>query len=292
MRPETYQLFALVCESILDEASTSLSMVQSRPGGKQVVQKLHQEKGLAHDQSYREIPKISWSELKDTRHGAWVIVNGSKGTGAIRASGGSYEAMASAGGEVQTFRNDRGGNILDFLKGIIGNFRSFHVGSDTGAVKNVKQKRASLNATQGPKAVSNDTLVEKFKPLWLRAMTAAQADIKGMVVNMIKNDAYEKAERKLGMLKKLDNAILSLDSGELEDAPDFVRAAVQTAVLMSASHYYPEETGEIQRQRWGSGGYEATGYYGPRKLLADIANGDTKKLGTILAFFKRSLISG
>ena len=287
MKLETCQIFASLCESLLDEASTSLSM-----GGKEVIQQLHKEKGLAHDQAYREIPKISWSELKDTRHGAWVIVNGSKGTGAIRAQGGSYEAMASSGGEVQSFRNDRGGNILDFLKGIIGSFRSFHVGSDTGAVKNVKSKREKLAATTGPAQVSNDTIVEKFKPLWLKAMTAAQADIKGMVVNMIKNDAYEKAEKKIGMLRRLDNAILDLDGGELTDAPDFVRSAVQTAVLMAASHYYPEETGEIRRQRWGGGGYEATGYDGPRKLLADISNGDTKKLGTILAFFKRSLISG
>ena len=199
--------------------------------------------------------------------------------------------MASAGGEVQTFRNDRGGNILDFLKGIIGSFRSFHVGADTGAVKNVKQKRAALNVKQGPKPVSNDTLVQKFKPLWLRAMTAAQADIKGMVVNMIKNDAYEKAKQKISVLENLEDAADRIETGDT-DTPGFLNTAIKNAIIMSASHYYPDQTGEISKERYGGRGLMSASSEGQRMLLSDISKGDQKKLGTVLAFFKRSLITG
>lgn len=288
MKLETCQVFAQLCEAYLLEASSSLSLVTNKPGGKEVIQSLHKNHGLSHQQQYRSIPKISWSELKDASNGSWVVIRGDKGVGAIKATGGSYKALASAGGEVQEFSNDRGGNILDFLKGVIGQLREFHVGRDSGEVKNLKKKRAALQTKTGPAAVNRETLVKKFKPLWLRAMQAAQADIKGMAANMIKNDAFEKAKKKIVQLEKLENAISALEMGDLDTAPEFLESAVQIGILMAASHYYPEETGEIRKTY---NGYEATGFEGPRKLLSDISSGDTKKLGTVLAFFKRSLIA-
>jgi hypothetical protein len=59
---------------------------------------------------------------------------------------------------------------------------------------------------------------------------------------------------------------------------------------MAASHYYPEQTGNISKDYGGS--YTAQNNEGPRQLLQDISQGDTKKLGTVLGFFKRALISG
>jgi hypothetical protein len=61
---------------------------------------------------------------------------------------------------------------------------------------------------------------------------------------------------------------------------------------MTASHYYPETTGNLDRSRYGSSGVSAQFNEGPAQLLKDIAGGDQKKLGTVLSFFKRSLISG
>ena len=292
MKPETYKLFAQLCETFLPEVSTSLNLIKGHPGGNEVVKNLHAEKGLGHAQSYNEVPKISWNDLKDSYRGAWVIIQGQKGTGAIRASRGSYEAMASTGGEVESFRNDRGGNILDFLKERIGKMTKFYVGKDTGKTGELKSTRAERNKVAGPAVVNQDSLVKKFKPLWVRAITAAIADSKGHVANMIKNDAFEKAKKKLNRIESLQEALESLEAGTLDDAPGFIKTAVNTAIMMSASHYYPDETGEIQRGRWGDSGYNAQREEGPRRLLSDIAAGDTKKLGTILAFFKRALISG
>ena len=58
---------------------------------------------------------------------------------------------------------------------------------------------------------------------------------------------------------------------------------------MAASHYYPDQTGEISRAY---NGYTVDNRKGTTLILADISNGDQKKLGTVLAFFKRNLISG
>ena len=52
------------------------------------------------------------------------------------------------------------------------------------------------------------------------------------------------------------------------------------------------ETGEITRGRYGDPGLQAERQEGVQHLLKDIANGDQQKLGTVLGFFKRTLITG
>jgi len=292
MKPESYKIFAQLLEGYVNEASTSLSLIVDNPGGKEVVSKLHKDMKLAHDQDYRQVDKISWSDLKDSYRGAWVIIQGAKGTGAIKASGGntgSYEAVASAGGEPRVLKDSRGGNVLDFLKGEIGSLRKFYVGKNTTTVSDKQKKRASAQQGAEGQAVSVESLTKKFKPLWVRAITSAIADIKGHIANQIKNDAFEKAERKLNQVKLLQNAIESLEAGS-EDTPSSVTTAINSAVLMAASHHYPEQTGSITKAY--SRGFQAQHSEGPAQLLKDISAGDQKKLGTVLAFFKRTLISG
>ena len=59
---------------------------------------------------------------------------------------------------------------------------------------------------------------------------------------------------------------------------------------MAAAHYYPDTTGDITKSY--SRNYASAHQEGPQQLLKDISEGDTSKLGTILSFFKRALISG
>jgi hypothetical protein len=290
MNLETYQLFAQLLEGHINEASTAMNLIAANPGGKEVVQKLHKDMQLAHDLGYKKIDKIAWSDLKGSYRGAWVIIQGTTGTGAIKAnSNGTYEAVASTGGETRSVKDGRGGNIIDFLKGEIGKLQKFYTASNTTAVRDKQSKRA--DSQKGlDKTVTQDTLMKKFKPLWVRAINAAIADIKGHVANQIKNDAFEKAKRKLNYIETLQNGIEQLEAGS-QETPGFVQQAVNSAVLMTASHYYPETTGNIERSRYG-GGSSAQFSEGPAQLLKDISEGDTKKLGTVLSFFKRSLISG
>lgn len=288
MQNNGYTIFSQLLENYVDEASTSLSLISGNPGGSEVIKKLHKEMKLAHNQDYRSVEKISWSDLKEPYRGSWVIVVGSKGTGAIRSFRDNYDAVASTGGEVLTTTDGRGGNILDFLKSNIGKLQKFYVGRNTSAVSDKQQKRADQK--QGTeKVVNQEMLMKKFKPLWARAITAAIADIKGHVANMIKNDAFEKAKRKLNQVESLQNALEALEAGNM-DTPGSVKSAINIAVLMAASHHYPEQTGTITRGY--SSSYSAQRSEGPAQLLKDIADGDQKKLGTVLGFFKRALITG
>lgn len=293
MRIESMKLLAQLLEAYLPEDSSAMTMLSPLPGGSAVVQKLHRDLGLAHDQAYQEIDKISWSEIKDTRYGAWVLIKGEKGAGAIKADtrGNGYTSVAfdPATGEVETYSNDRGGNNIDFLKSKIGKLRAFYKGTSTGDLEKKKKNRAELSSKPAAGEITTDTLIARFRPLWLRAMTAAEADIKGMIATMIKNGAYDKARRKMDQASNLQNAIERLETGTLKDAPTFIKETVSLAIAMAAAHHYPEDTGEIRRDYRS---YTPQFREGPNKLLSDIANGDTAKLGTILAFFKRSLISG
>lgn len=296
MRQESYKLIARLFESVLQEDSTAMGVLGSIPGGQAVVKKLHQDMGLGHDLIYNEITKISWSELKETYKGAWVLIKGEKGAGAIRAKSGSYESVAvdPQTGVVDTFRDDRGGNNIDFLKSHIGKLRAFYVTKETGKAADVKRKRAELNKAVDPiKPITADTLIKRFQPVWALAISTAEADIKGMIVTMIKNGAYEKAQKKLKILKNLQDAVDSIEAGELANAdiaPTWLKGAVKNAVYMAAAHHYPEETGELRRDSY-SGLLDAQNSKGSKMILSDIAGGDTAKLGTVLGFFKRNLIT-
>jgi hypothetical protein len=291
MNPQTCQTFAQLLEGFVVEASSAMNVLAATPGGPEVVKHLHKSMSLAHDLGYTPIEKISWSEIKGRSYGTWVLIKGSNGTGAIKAGNDDYSVVASSGGEVKTFRNSKGGNVIDFLKGEIGKLQKFYVARGSRTVSDKQQKRASnKDGADGNKEVSRDTLVKKFRPLWVRAMTAAMADIKGHIANMIKNDAYGKAMKKLKYVESLQASLEELEAGG-EDTPEFIRNSVQIAIYMAASHYYPEQTGNITKSGWG-GGYSAQSEEGPRQLLKDISQGDTAKLGTILGFFKRALISG
>jgi len=290
MRPESYQLFAQLLEGHLLEASSAMNMLATKPGGPEVVKHLHQSMKLAHDLGYSPIDKISWSELKGSSYGKWVLIQGATGTGAIKAINDRYEAVASVGGEVKQFRDSKGGNVLDFLKGEIGKLQKFYTARGSRAVDDKQKKRAEFKQGAGAQEVNRETLVKKFKPLWVRAMTAAIADIKGHVANMIKNDAFAKASKKLKYIESLQTSLEELEGGST-DTPEFISRAVQTAIYMAASYHYPDQTGNITKSGWG-GGYSAQSEEGPRLLLKDISSGDTKKLGTVLGFFKRTLISG
>ena len=289
MNLESHKIFAQLCEAYVNEASTAMNLIVGKPGGREVVQKLHKDMKLAHDLGYSPIDKILWSDLKNARNGAWVILQADSGSGAIRAVNDRYEAVASTGGEVKTFTDGKGGNILDFFKNEIGKPRKFFVAKNTRDVDTKQQKRKETQPSASSE-VTKDTIVKKFKPLWVRAMTAAIADIKGHVANMIKNDAFDKAKKKLNYLDSLYASLDELQAGAT-DTSEHVDRAVNMAVLMAASHHFPEQTGNIERSRWG-GGSSAQFSEGPQLLLKAISEGDTAKLGTVLGFFKKALITG
>jgi hypothetical protein len=165
MKLSTHRLFAQLCESVIAEASSSMPLVQQNPGGKEVIQTLHTGHHLAHDQKYNSVPQLSWSEIKGHYNGAWVIIIGTKGTAAIRSTGGTtgnYNIFASDGGEVQSTTKSNATETMAFLKNIIGKPTQFYVGEKNDNIphlKNVRKQRTASVATK----ITPEKLIEKFR---------------------------------------------------------------------------------------------------------------------------------
>ncbi len=289
MKPNTYRLFAQLCESIT-ESSTTMNLITGHPGGTQVVKQLHKDKDmrLVHNLEYQEVKQIRWSELKDMRGVGWVIMRCTNGTAAIRSYGG-YEALVSDGGETKSFDSSNGAQVMNFINSEVGKPTNFFVAVGNLSQindlrdKRLKQKPKSLQA----RYVSPEQLLKKFQPLFAKVVTAAIADIKGHVTTMIKNDAFHKVEKKLKRLKLLQDILTSLESN-ITPPDSMMINAIISAVMMTASYYYPEETGEITKTHYN---YRVERDKGMDKVLDDISNGDTNKLGTVLRFFKRALVT-
>lgn len=292
MRPERLRLFAQLAEGLMEVSSTS-EKLWNHPGAIQVMKYLHSEMKLAHDTHWEDLPRILWSEFKDTRTGKWVLIKGSKGTGAIKSMGnGTYLAVGSNGGGVQIKDETKGGRVEEFLKPIIGNRAPAMYSADQGtAVRDKQQTRARNSVPPASQQVSAETIVKKFKPMWKKAIVQASADIQGFVMNQVKNGAFEKAQKKLRHLQELRKLMDDLDEGN--EAPEMIKKAVGSAIALASAHFYPEETGELTKGYGGYGGtygLKAEKPEGTKKLLADLSGGDTNKMGVILGFFKRSLL--
>lgn len=304
MKPQTYKLFAQLCESVLQEATTLSTILPGEPAANKLITTLHRRFQLPHDQEYQPTDNISWSAINDTSKGAWVIIKFANGIGAIKAlaSKNGYQVVGVPNESLE-FTNDeftKGGDAINFFKELgLGKIQQLFVGTDTGEQARKVTKRATTRS-QMEKLKTTDvgTLTMKFKPLWAKAINAAMADIKGMAVTMIQNDALRKAQAKIEKLGELQSILDAIESGELDTRQDiytsknkieYLKKLVANSVILTAAHFYPEETGEVTRSY---GGYSGSRYDGNRKVLADIAAGDQKKLGTVLAFFKRQLISG
>lgn len=287
MSQKIYHWFTKLCESYIQEDSTTIDLVGKYPGGEKIAKLMHRELGLSHDQQYKQVPKITWSTIKSsyTRNLHWILVQGSNSIGAVRGTRDGYEVWAynTQRKTPDHIYTNSGGEVLAFLKERIGRIEKFYLGADTGEYdKKIKQRQ--LTRLNKDKTVEVDTILEKLRPLWVKSIDAAIADVKGMATNMIKNNAIGKAQKKLSQALNLQKALDKIENGE---SSEFIHERVAFAILMAASYYYPEKTGEITKSYRG---YSVESSEGRNQLLNDIASGDYNKLGTVLAFLRKGLI--
>lgn len=304
MKANTYKQFSNLCESIINEVSTLKTIMGSDPAANKLISTLHRRFQLPHNQQYQPTDNISWSAINDTSKGAWVIIKFANGVGAIKAlaSKNGYEVVGVPEESLEASNDEftKGGDAINFFKQLgLGKVQQLFVGTDTGERASKEDQRRRLrHSLEKATTVDTERILMKFKPLWARAITAAIADIKGMAITMIQNDALRKATNKLERINELQSVLDAMEMGEMganqdrytrNTKMDWLKKQVGNSIVLTAAHYYPEETGEITRSY---SGYASSLYSGNRQVLADIAAGDQKKLSTVLAFFKRQLISG
>ena len=284
--------FAEACctpEPMLREDSSTMALLRNVPGAAQLVSNLHREHELFHLQDYTPLRpnQVKWSEVKDGAQ--WVIFGGPSGSAAVKGRNDGYSVWLSIlGSGPEKHYSSHGGRTLELIKATVGGITSVFVSrGPTGQVAGLKRSRKTAKAPTGRQLgqpITIPQLAERFKPLLAKFVTAAEADMRGMVNNMIKSGAYQKAQAKMNYIDTLHDSREQLEDGEISS---HIMAAFKTAVIFSAAHYYPDMTGELRK---GYRSYEASKADAQRQLLADIGQGDNKKLLSVLGYFQRFLV--
>lgn len=316
-----YYLFSVLCENItIDEASEVIKALKNVPGAKDIGRFIHKEFKIPHDYKFFPTDKIELGKQDryDYASGRWYIIAGTKGSAGLQYANNSKEyklVVKRPSDERYSIDNyPSSGNDSDFMvitsksgKGIMSQMREligkpveyFHNKLDASIVGRKKVDRKNSKDVEKPLELSLDTYVtmmfNKFRPTFLRVLKNAEAEYRGLLNIQIKNQSYEKAQKKLEKLQKLDNLIKHLEVEGTKDLPEgwsnWLRACIGNALALTAGHYYPDETGDIETNRWGNREYQIPNE-ARQKVLNDIKNGDAKKLSTMLSYFKNQVLLG
>lgn len=252
---------------------------------------LHKNTRLPHDLAkYTKLDNdFKFSDLKnmiDNRghREYWIILLGQAGAACIMYDPGtgnwkSYISTLDEG--VIRITNSRITDIVRETKDVIGKIVARYQGEGPRSKIRIKK-----NSNTG-KSIDIDDIYQRFSPFIDNTINQAIADIRGMIITQIKNDAFEKAEKRLAKLKKLYSVLDMVDP----ERKNVIKPYLNAALAITASMYYPEMTGNIPTARPLASQIRPANDGGMYEVLNDINKGDMKKLGTILYYLRREMIA-
>ena len=286
MKKYTHQLIAMLCESIITEASTAIDIVKNNPesaSAKKVIQYLHQHEGLDHNQSFVEVEKgKSLSNLMNSV--GFLILVGERGAASIFKNK-SYQSSYSVvlGDPPTKLTSSRIDECQVWIKQAVGKINKIYFGRPTQLQISARADRASRSSgtnktiPRGSNAFSY--LVQKLQPLLIKLVEQAMADVKGVIYTLIDHGNLGRAREKIHQLQVLNDIKVSLLDGDYDESrlKQFIEAAYEHTV----DYYYGGE--QVNR-------YSDEMTQGSIDLINHIYHGDRAKLGTFLGFFKRALL--
>jgi hypothetical protein len=315
MQQKSLELFVNLLESVVLEDSTVLPVVQGNDAATQLVTALHKNGKLSHNAATVAQPQMTDKQLvallnKLTNETSTYMVILATSDKAVAMSVGRSDdkfTILAANGKLKTER--LGWYSQSYATAVKAKLKGLGINPTNVSAYVIKQPATYVTARRKTKnkltPVAQRTLqfkstddftkmlVTKFKPLWIRALEAAKADIKGYVSTQIKNNAYDLIQPKVERLAELEDALTDLELDPSMQSVRLIAHSVNNAIVMAAYHFYPEQSRTINRN-WNRSlnRYVPTTHKdGVTQLFDDIASGDMTKLSAVLAFFKRDLIS-
>jgi len=299
-------------DEILDEDSSISSAVRNSPYADVLIKNVHKALAIPANTTWKPEDKVSWTDVKRMSPN-FVLLAGSRGTAAIRWGGSQWEGMVASGSGVRTFRSGSIGEVVGDMKeglGIVmGYWTAVGVGererygrgassNSTGPVEKLRRDREDarkfVNPTvldpKAPHSQNMDAILVKLRPVFAKYIQHAIADVKGAIGMALKNDAYNKVKNKVEILERL-KAVQEELLDNKNALPEHIKTKLRPALYLTASYFYPEETGNFTLGT----SYRSTtldNLEGARKVVRDIANGDSKKLITLMNYLKQMLLHG
>lgn len=278
--------------------STLSKLIGTSAGGQGLVNALHKTYKLSNDAKFDPIDKISWSWFKANRDNFAILV-GATGSAGIKTDRNDMYIVVAVGedGQVHETRDSRGGNVLDFIKSVIGKTRKIYAARRAVEQEKIQKRQqqtpAPENATYNP-----DILLKKLRPMIAAYTEKAMASVEGVAIQMIKSGNYTGASKRLDRLQRLSSIVTSLDvedrskikwdTREIRSLSDVLDKAVKAA--------YGESNPEGLRQQtdW-RGRPSGVDVDSSEKFMAfanGLVRGDQKSLGTVMAYFKQMIAAG
>ena len=303
----------LLLESrVLTEASDVLNnpKIANHPGGRDVVMTAHVSPFvkfnaynivLGHNQKFIPVnlKNVKWSALRNV----WLLLFAQQGTALvyikhIDSSGGYnvYYVLTSDGESTNTNIFKSSAELSKYIRNNLGTISTNALLSpdDIGS-----EKRAQRTSAVMKREINNtrklQNLMMKFAPLYAKLLKKAYADLKGQIMTAIQNDRVKNVNiQRLGNLKKV---ISDLEDYDKDSIPNmflynqenplrvYIENATLMAIAMTASYYFPEQTGEI------SSNWRIENAEGMKRVLNKLNNNDADTLSMFLYFLKQSLVS-
>jgi len=273
----------------LTEASAVLNYFKGidAPGVNELVKILHKKYKISHDpHDIKQVPikSINKNQLELTNIERDLYSRNSKVMLIFACEVGAavMELKNQGGYNVQTYNTQSGEHHASY----VGNLK------DTGSlikehVGKIKQAyRIVLPVSTVKKNINKDKdydirhLAKKFQPVLLKTVEKSIADVRGVAMNMLKNDAYDLMKDKIQRLDQLHMLYTDLKTNRFStdrgsNMWDVLRDALNRAVTLTVLMYHPNELYSQQKEN----------------ILNDVMNGDFKKLSTILYYLKRELVA-
>lgn len=306
-----YESFSHLCNQLLLEYSSTFDLVKNpdgtwHPGAKEIIDQVMRQKMISHDVQWEPIDAnalASWA--KKIKKGAILILT-DQGTALLETSPSDpdwFSAYVADENEMQRLStttkykrviiNFTFDKIMPMIQNKIGHPQRAYITADLGqqSVQKLQKKRKQTQ----PQPLSYAQILMRFKPLWEKTLIQAMADVKGWYSQLVKNDAYKKASKKMRQIEYLREILDDLESNNTDSLKKNLLPFMTTAVHMAAAHYYPDPPGS-----WTEEWNETLGRFLPRykatgivaKLLKDIEAGDMRKLGAVLHYLKQELVKG
>ena len=310
-----FESFSGLCHHLLLEYSTTIDIMKNpdgswHTGAEELIDYLTDhimnQQMIKHDVQWEPIDpaKITWWGQR-VRKGAMLVLF-ERGIALLEAYEGEknwWSAYIADASQMQRYSQPtRGGDIeINFpiaslmkdLQAKLGAPVKSYITDDLG-VKSVEKLRKKRKAV-APKRINYEQILMRFKPLWEKTLTQAMADVKGWYSQLIKNDAYSKADKKIRQLRELRRMLDHLESSNINELKKNLLVYLTTAVHMAAAHHYPTPAGNWT-EAWSDTAdgyvrrYKASGVVD--KFLGDISRGDMNKLASVLGYLKQELVKG
>lgn len=272
----------------LTEASAILNYFKGidAPGVNELIKILHKKYKISHDpHDIKQVPikSINKNQLELTPTEFSLYSRKSKAMLIFACDKGAavMELKSHGGYNVQTYNTQSGEHYASYAGNLkdSGSLIKEHVGK-------IKQAYRIVLPVSPAKDKKSDNdydirhLTKKFQPVLLKTVEKSIADVRGVAMNMLKNDAYDLMRDKIQRLDQLHHLYTDLKTNRFSaerggSMGNVLRDALNRAVTLTGLMYYPDELYS-----------EYT-----RHILDDVMNGDFKKLSTVLYYLKRELVA-